>query len=61
VRAFEAETPGINAGNLRCERDSDGECLSVNLCKAKPGQTDDCLSPQQPRAWSSPIWLDAGA
>ena len=58
VRAFEAPTPGINAGNLRCERDEDGRCLRVHPCPGPEGRDDDCLAPHEPRAWSSPIWID---
>jgi hypothetical protein len=59
VRAFEEEAPGINAGGVRCQRDAEGECVRVNLCGPDP--TDDCLAPREPRAWSSPIWLDPPA
>ncbi len=58
VRAFEAPTPGINAGNLRCERDAEGRCTGVSLCPGPDGAADECLSEHEPRAWSSPIWLD---
>ncbi len=56
VRAHEAEAPGINAENLRCERDAEGRCTSVDLC----GQdaSDLCTAPHTPRAWSSPIFVD---
>ena len=61
VRAFEEEKPGVNAGSVRCERDAAGRCTKVDLCGGDP--TDDCLAPHEPRAWSSPIWVDwkAGA
>ena len=59
VRAFEEEAPGVNAGGARCERDMEGECVKVNLCGADP--KDDCLAPREPRAWSSPIWVDTPA
>ena len=56
VRAFEAPAPAINADNVRCKRDESGACLSVNLC----GQdaSDECLGEHEPRAWSSPIYVD---
>jgi hypothetical protein len=57
ARVFEEPAPGVNAGNLRCERDASGECAKVTLC-GSPGARDDCLAPHEPRAWSSPIWLD---
>ena len=62
ARVFEAPKQAINAGNLRCERDASGECLSVNPCPGPLGHEDDCLAPHEPRAWSSPIYVDhAGA
>ncbi len=56
VRALEAPKPGVNAGNIRCERDAQGECLRATLCGGDP--SDDCLAEHEPRAWSSPIFLD---
>ena len=56
VRAFEAPAPGINADNVRCEGEG-GECERVTLCPSE-GAGDDCLAEHEPRAWSSPIWID---
>jgi hypothetical protein len=53
ARAHEAPAPAINAGGVRC---TDDECQEVNLCG--PDETDDCLGEHEPRAWSSPIWID---
>ncbi|HKA16167.1 MAG TPA: DUF3604 domain-containing protein [Myxococcota bacterium] len=58
ARVFEAPEPAINAGNLRCERDAQGNCTKVNLCPGPQGDADDCLAPREPRAWSSPIYVD---
>ena len=58
ARVFEAEKPGINAANLRCERDAEGNCLEVDLCPGPEADADDCLAPHEPRAWSSPIYVD---
>jgi len=58
VRAFEAQKPGVNADNLRCKRDAAGKCIEVELCPGPKGAEDDCLAPHEPRAWSSPIWVD---
>ena len=55
VRAYEAPAPGVNAGNVRCDRDENGRCLAVDLCDPDDG---DCLAEHEPRAWSSPIWVD---
>jgi hypothetical protein len=56
VRAMEASAPGVNAGGLRCERDAIGNCTKVALCG--DSVRDDCLADHEPRAWSSPIYLD---
>jgi hypothetical protein len=56
VRAYEAPIPGINAANLRCEYDASGECVEVNPCGGDPD--DECLADKEPRAWSSPIFVD---
>ena len=56
VRAFEEPAPAINADNVRCQRDESGACLSVDLCGEDPD--DECLGQHEPRAWSSPIYVD---
>ncbi len=56
ARAIEAPEPGINAGGLRCERDALGNCTKPHICRGPA--TDDCLSEFEPRAWSSPIYVD---
>lgn len=59
VRAIQEPEPMINAGMLRCERDAEGRCLKVNMCYGdyRSGK-DNCVRPAEPRAWSSPIYLD---
>jgi hypothetical protein len=57
VRAFEPEKLTINGGNLRCDRDAEGRCSRPHLCP-EGGREDDCLAPSEPRAWSSPIFVD---
>ncbi len=60
ARAVEEPTPKINAGQLRCTRDAEGRCREVDLCGTD--DADDCLGTYEPRAWSSPIYVDfAGA
>jgi len=58
VRAFETPEPAINAGGVRCERDAEGNCVKVNLCPGPEGVVDECLATREPRAWSSPIYVD---
>jgi hypothetical protein len=58
VRAIEEPAPGVNADNLRCEYDERGECVKVNLCGGPDALEDDCLAEHEPRAWSSPIFVD---
>ena len=59
VRAIETPAPGINAGGVRCENDAAGDCVAVDLCSG--GVEDECLAPQEPKAWSSPIYVDRPA
>ena len=60
VRALQAATPTINGEQLRCEWGEDGECIAVQPCHAgaPTALEDDCLSDQEERAWSSPIFVD---
>jgi hypothetical protein len=59
VRAIQEPTPAINAGGMRCERDENGRCLSVNPCYGdyRTPADDDCLSMNEERAWSSPVYV----
>ena len=54
ARVYEPEKPTANGDPLNCERDAEGRCLAVNTCDGY----DDCLAPDRPRAWSSPIYVD---
>ncbi len=67
VRALEEPAPGVNAAGIPCRRDEEGRdqegrdeegrCLEATLC-ASGAPEDDCLAEHEPRAWSSPIFVD---
>ena len=56
VRAIQEPTPTVNGGNLRC---SGPECEPCYGNFRTPTE-DDCLVDAEERAWSSPIFLQAG-
>ena len=60
VRAIQEPSLAINAENLRCEFDEKGECIKVNPCYGdyRTSQDDECLAPNEERAWSSPIFVN---
>jgi len=59
VRAIQEASLAINAANLRCELDKDGNCIEVNPCFGdyRTSSEDECLAPNEERAWSSPIFI----
>jgi hypothetical protein len=59
VRAVQEPTPAVNAGGLRCEYDARGECVRVHPCFGdhRTPYDDDCLTRNEERAWSSPIYV----
>jgi hypothetical protein len=61
ARVYEAPDLAINAGGVRCERDAEGNCTKAQLCPGESGMADDCLAEREPRAWSSPIYVDWAA
>jgi hypothetical protein len=54
ARVFEEPAMAINAAGANCEYDAEGNCLRARLCEGE----GDCLAENEPRAWSSPIWVD---
>ena len=59
VRAIQEATDTINGDALRCTYDSDGNCIEVNPCWGdyRVDSSDQCLSKEEHRAWSSPIYV----
>jgi hypothetical protein len=59
VRAIQEPSPAVNGGQLRCETDEHGNCIAVNPCYGdyRTDPADDCLAPNEERAWSSPIFV----
>lgn len=59
VKAIQEAEPMINAEPLKCERDAAGKCVKVNLCYGDyRSGASACTAPAEPRAWSSPIYVD---
>ncbi len=60
ARAIEAKSMAVNAANLRCTYDADGNCVSMNPCWGdwRTPASDACLGETEERAWSSPIYVD---
>jgi hypothetical protein len=63
TRAIEAPAPLIHGDNpLGCEFDEQGNCVEITPCGFDTPFEDDCLGEAEPRAWSSPIFVNhAGA
>lgn len=62
VRAIQEPTPAVNGKGLRCDYDENGNCVQARPCFGdyRTAWDDDCLSPVEERAWSSPIFLVPG-
>ena len=60
ARAIQTPTPHINAGNLRCDLDDNGQCIKVNPCYGddRTARSDQCQANVSSKAWSSPIFVD---
>jgi hypothetical protein len=60
ARAIEEKSQAVNAANLRCTYDAEGNCVSMNPCWGdwRTPDADGCLAETEERAWSSPIYVD---
>jgi hypothetical protein len=63
ARAIEEKSQAVNAANLRCTYDAEGNCVSMNPCWGdwRTPASDTCLGETEERAWSSPIYVDWSA
>ncbi len=49
----------IGGDPFGCEYDAEGQCVKVNYCLGENAMPDkNCLASAEPRAWSSPIFLE---
>ena len=60
VRAIEEASPVVSADPLGCTTDEAGRCVELDPCATRE-DADDCTSPSEQRAWSSPIFVDWSA
>ena len=60
ARAIEEKSQAVNAANLRCTYDTEGNCVSMNPCWGdwRTPDSDACLGETEERAWSSPLYVD---
>ncbi len=59
VRAIQEPQQLINGDPFGCEYDEQGVCVKRRYCIGKEASRDNnCLAEAEPRAWSSPIFVD---
>jgi hypothetical protein len=58
ARAHEPPAPAINADGLRCEYDAEERCARIDICGLDGDPKAECLGEAEPKAWSSPIFVD---
>jgi len=59
VRAIQEQTLSVNGDTVRCQEYENGRCVKSRPCT--DSKEDDCSSPTNERAWSSPIYLYSGS
>ena len=59
ARVIQEATPTVQGDPLGCEYNEAGVCVKTNICMGG-GVEEDCLSPAEQRAWSSPIYVVYG-
>ncbi len=57
VRAIQEASVAIQGDPMNCQFDENGQCVQTNYCLGVEPE-ENCLSPTQHRAWSSPIYLN---
>ena len=59
ARVLQAEQLLISGDPFGCEYDEAGTCIQRNYCiNENAGPDQDCLGKAEPRAWTSPIYID---
>ena len=59
ARVIQEAEPLIVGDPFGCEFDSEGNCVKRNYCIGENATRDkNCLAEAEPRAWSSPIFLE---
>ena len=59
ARVIQEPEPLINGDPFGCEYDAQGKCIKRHYCVGENAKPDnDCLAAAEPRAWTSPIFLE---
>lgn len=59
ARIIQEAEPLIVGDPFGCEYNEEGECIKRNYCLGSEATPDNnCLAPAEPRAWTSPIFLE---
>jgi hypothetical protein len=59
ARAIQQAEPLIGGDPFGCEYDAQGNCIAYHYCIGENASRDkQCRAQAEPRAWSSPIFVD---